>query len=210
MSRNRLIAAVVFTLVIISVLAVIVYSARTTSQATRTVWVAAHDVPAGTQLAPADVQAIQVGAASDQFRAQDSAPNGQYTRVELHTGDVVRPDDLVTDTQVQVSIALTSPPGLAAGNKIDIYLSDGSTVKLIGRAMTITATSPLTISVPSRYEADWVAISDAKAHLDAALLPGTFSPSNVSANAADAAIELSTGAQVSPQASPPSSPTPRP
>jgi hypothetical protein len=197
--NKRVAAAVFFSAVIIVVLALIVYTEQNNASQTVDVWILIRDVAAGSVYSSADVQQVQIHAASGDFNYEARSPSqlaARYTR-GLKSRDVVRTDDLVpTSAQSEIAITIQNPPPLNPGDVIDVFaaLPTGQQA-LIGHDVTVATVSggSLTLVVPVSDEASWVAVGSSNTSLHAArTVPGAqLAPSPLSA---DDAIHILCGA----------------
>ena len=147
-----------------------------------TAWVMTQDASAGTQLAGSLVQEVTIPQGTDSFTVLSAPPGGAYLAHAVSRGDVLRPDDLLTQAMVTVPLSFKSmAPGLQAGDAVDIYgpsgtasssvgvpeapqvaasAASGQGVELFGRGITIVAASGgSAVLVPAAYEGYWVDLS---------------------------------------------------
>jgi len=145
-------------------------------------WVMTQDASAGTLLSASLVQQVTIPQGTDVFTVLTAAPSGAYLAHGLSRGDVLRPDDLFTQSTVTVPLAFKSmAPGLQAGDAVDIYgpsasepdataapvppgtaasAASGQTVELYGRGVTLVASGAgAAVLVPATYEGYWVELS---------------------------------------------------
>jgi hypothetical protein len=181
-----------FSLVIVAVLALIVYTEQTNATQTVSVWVVTHDVTAGAPFAAHDVQLVQVRSGSVDFNFEVDGPatfHALYAR-SLLTNDILRSDDLVPVTaDSEVALTVEDPPPLASGENIDIFAAlSGDEQVLIGHDLIVNTASggSVTVLVPVADEASWIAVGASNVALHVALtVPGAqVAPLPLSAQAA--------------------------
>jgi hypothetical protein len=146
-----------------------------------TAWAMGQNASAGTLMTASLVRQVTIAQGSDDFTVLTTNPAGQYLAHSVSSGDVLRPDDLFTQSMVIVPLAFKSiAPGLQAGESIDIYgpsisasgigtpqapeaaaaAASGEAVELYGRGITIVAAGSATaVLVPAVYEGFWVDLS---------------------------------------------------
>ncbi len=181
MRRRRMLAAGLFSVLMAAILAVVVYTEHISANATVSVWLLDHDVPAGAQYSASDVSQLQVRGPSANFSYETLGPQqfpARYAR-SLSRGDIIRSDDLVPlGAAVEVALAVQNPPPINAGDSIDVYaaLSTGQQA-LIGRGLTVLDANAgeLDVLVPAADEAAWVAIGSSTVPLHAVRITGTSS-----------------------------------
>ncbi len=199
MSRRRLAAAVFFSAVIVLVLALIVYTERSNATQTVSVWIVTRDVAAGAPYTVKDVQRAEIRAGAGDFNYETLSPAAFPARFArtLHTNDILRGDDLVSDSaQSEVALTVVDPPPLFSGADVDIFagLPDGQQVR-IGHDLVIQSVSggSVTVLIPVADEASWIAVGSSSVALHVALTVAgvQLAPSPQSA---DAAIRVLCGA----------------
>jgi hypothetical protein len=146
-----------------------------------TAWAMSQSASAGTLMTASLVRQVTIAQGSDDFTVLTTNPAGEYLAHSVSSGDVLRPDDLFTQSMVTVPLDFKSmAPDLQAGDSIDIYgpsttaggigtpqapeaaaaAASGQTVQLYGRGITIVATGSATaVLVPAAYEGFWVDLS---------------------------------------------------
>ena len=146
-----------------------------------TAWAMTRNASAGTLMTASVVRPVTIAQGSDAFTLLTANPAGAYLAHSVASGDVLRPDDLFTQSMVTVPLAFKSmAPGLQAGASVDIYgpstsasgigkpqapeaaaaAASGQTVQLYGRGITIVAAGSATaVLVPAAYEGFWVDLS---------------------------------------------------
>ena len=172
MNRRRLIAAVFFSVVIVAVLALIVFTEAINSSATVHVMRLKRNVGVGQVMDPnQDFDIVPITAHDNDFNFQDPnnlpAPKVRYT-LGMHNGDIIRPDDLEdANKRVEVPITATAPPPVQAGDSIDIIAIEGTKPVPIGHGIPVETASgnQLTILVPAAEELDWVAVASSQTAL---------------------------------------------
>jgi hypothetical protein len=192
MSRRRLAAAMFFSAVIVLVLGVIVYTERTNATQTISVWVVTHDVSAGSPYEAADVQLIQLRAATGDFNYEVRGPASFQARFarSLSVNDILRGDDLVAVTaQSEVALTVEDPPPLTGGDDVDIYAAvAGDQQVMIGHDVIVDTVSggSITVLVPAVDEAAWVSVGSSNVALHVALtvVGAQLAPSPLSADEA--------------------------
>lgn len=212
MTRERALAAGLFTVVIFGVLGVIAYSSYQSSANREQVYVLRHDVVGGSVVSDGDFAPAMVRADSGQFRTAESRPTttlvGHYRYlIDLHGDDILRQDDTESAdraVQVPVSIAIGAA-GISVGDRIDIYAESNGTTVLIGRRLPVLALgSPLLVGVDVRSSAYWVAVSFSTTRLAAVRSTGrSNADQTVDVTTAQALCVLSGATACAPQPSPP-------
>ena len=174
MKQRRIAAAAFFSLVMVAVLGIIVYTEHSNAAQTISVWIVEHDVPAGAQYAAGDVQLVQVRAQSGDFSYEERGPSAYAARYarRLSARDILRSDDLIPmSAQSEVGLAVLNAPPLSPGDRVDIFaaLPTGQQA-LIGHDLTVQTVNgnSLTLLVPAADEAPWIAISASNVALHAA------------------------------------------
>jgi hypothetical protein len=212
MSRRRLAAATFFSAVIIVVLGLIIYTERANATQTVSVWIVTHNVAAGSPYSSSDVQLVQLRAGAGDFNFELLGPAAFPARFarSMSTNDVLRGDDLVANSaQSEVALTVENPPPLIPGEIIDVFAAlAGNQQVLIGRDLVVNTVSggSLTVLVPVRDEASWIAVGSSNVALHVALTVAgaQLAPSPLSANAAihllcgTACASLSDGAAPTP------------
>ena len=173
MNRRRLIAAVFFSVVIVAVLALIVFTEALTNTHQVKVMRLNKDVNRGAVFNSEDVDIIPITAQDNDFNFQDAgklpAASVRYTQ-SLKNGDILRPDDIEdAGKSVEIQINVAAPPPLNAGDSIDIFAAAGAAQVRIGHAIPIVSSSGggLTILVPAAQEFPWIAVSASQTSLHA-------------------------------------------
>lgn len=186
MDRRRLAAAIFFSAVIVMVLGVMVYLEQAGGRQTVSVYVLRHPVLAGATYSSNDVSLVAVRAREGDFGYEHRSAlqyPARYSQ-DLRASDILRDDDLVDmGAQVEIALALQSPPPISPGDHIDVFAAiGGGRQARIGQAVTVLTASggALTILVPRDREGDWVAVASSSVALHAALspqdAPGSLSP----------------------------------
>src|SRR5450755_1357910 len=173
MRRGAFVLIVVLSLAAVSA---VVFTALSIGGRHITAWAMSQNATAGTLMTASLVRQVTIAQGSDDFTVLTVNPAGEYLAHAVSDGDVLRPDDLFTQSMVTVPLAFKSmAPGLQAGDSVDIYgpssstlgvgtpeapeaaaaAASGQTVQLYGRGITI-ATAVL---VPAAYEGFWVDLS---------------------------------------------------
>jgi len=175
MSRRRLAAAVFFSAVIVLVLALIVYTERSNATQTVSVWIVTHDVTAGAPYTVTDVQRVEIRAGTGDFNYESLSPAAFPARFAraLHANDILRGDDLVSDSaQSEIALTVVDPPPLTGGADVDVFaaLPNGEQVR-IGHDLIIQTVSggSVTVLVPVADEASWIAVGSSNVALHVAL-----------------------------------------
>ncbi|HUZ71013.1 MAG TPA: hypothetical protein VMU65_14995 [Candidatus Saccharimonadales bacterium] len=192
MSHRRLAAAVVFSAIIVAVLALIIYTERSNATQTVSVLIVTHDVSAGTPYDVADVQVVQVRAQAGDFNYETRGPAAFPARFarNLATNDILRADDLIANTaESVVALTVETPPPLTAGESIDIFAAlAGDQQVLVGHDLIVNTVSggSLTVLVPVADEASWIAVgsSNVALHIALTVAGAQIAPSPLGANAA--------------------------
>ncbi len=179
MSRKRLAAAMFFSVVIVAVLGVIVYTEQTNATQTVAVWMVTHDVAAGSPFTADNVQVVQVRGGSNDFNYEVDGPATFHARFarSMLVNDIVRSDDLIPLTaESEVALTVLDAPPLASGESIDIFAAlTGTQQVLIGHDLIVNTVSggAVTVLVPVADEASWIAVGASNVALHAALtVPG--------------------------------------
>jgi hypothetical protein len=191
-----------FALIVVLSLAAIAAVAFTVTSLTNrhiAAWVLTRDASAGTLLDGSSVRQVTIPQGGDDFTVLTTAPTGKYLAHPMSQGDVLRPDDLVTQSMVIVPISFKAvAPGLQPGDSVDIYgpsissspppsgsiapgsaaaSTSGQAVQLYGRGVTIVATgNGSALLVPAQYEGYWVDLSVANIDLVAVKSTGIAVP----------------------------------
>ena len=166
-----------------------------------TTWVVTQDLPAGTTLDATTSHQIQVASGTDTYTVLTTSPVGKQLSHAVHANDVLRPDDLVSSTMVQVPVSFKLAPGLNANDVVDIYSvgggSDSSAVnaangtRLIARRVTVVSVgSPSVISVPASQEPLWVTLSSSAVTLIATRSDGVNVPATSHSYSPDEALNI--------------------
>jgi hypothetical protein len=146
-----------------------------------TAWAMSHNASAGTLMTASLVRQVTIAQGSDAFTVLTTNPAGEYLAHSVSSGDVLRPDDLFTQSMVTVPLAFkTMAPGLHGGDSVDVYgpsttsngigtpqapeaaaaAASGQSVQLYGRGITIVAAGNASaVLVPAAYEGFWVDLS---------------------------------------------------
>ena len=124
-------------------------------------WVLTHDVPAGARIGSGDLAPLPLTYGADSFAYLTDAPVDRVAGVALHHGVLLAPDDVLPETAAtaEVAIQVSAPPPLSVGALIDVYIATGSDFRRVGAHVPVVAVSPLTIRVPARDAAAWLALS---------------------------------------------------
>lgn len=178
MRRGAFVLIVVLSLAAVSA---VVFTALSIGGRHITAWAMSQNASAGTLMTASLVRQVTIAQGSDDFTVLITNPAGEYLAHSVSGGDVLRPDDLFTQSMVTVPIAFKSmAPGLQGGDSVDIYgpssstlgvgtpeapaaaaaAASGQTVQLYGRGITIVAAGSATaVLVPAAYEGFWVDLS---------------------------------------------------
>lgn len=206
MNRRRQIAAVFLSVAMLAVLGVIVYVERQNATRTVSVFVVRGNVAAGSVYADDAIQALAIRAEEGDFAFERRPPAEYRARFAggLHPGDIVRSDDLVPmDEQVEIALTVTGGAPIAAGDSIDLYATVSGSSVLLGQGLRATSGGvPLTLLVPARDEAAWVAVSSSPTTFHAIKAPAVRSSSTRSITA-DQALHLLCGPACAQIGSPP-------
>lgn len=124
-------------------------------------YVLSRDVAAGTVLTGSDLDAIPLTYSTSDFAYLTEPPLHAIVGKPLHQGTLLSQDDLLpTGAGVaEVTIQAVNPPPLTPGALIDVYLQTAADFRRVGAHLPVVATSPLTIQVPTRDAAAWLALS---------------------------------------------------
>jgi hypothetical protein len=163
-------------------------------------WVVTQNEPAGTALSASDIQQVNIPKGTDSFKVLTSSPQGMALAHAVNSGDVLRSDDFVTSTMVQVPVSFKVAPGLNANDSVDIYATDTSTVsavnavqgtELIARNVTVVSVgNPTVIAVPASQEPLWISLSSAGISLTAARSGGVGVPTTTHNYTPDQALSI--------------------
>lgn len=181
MNRRRLVAAIFFSAVILAVLGLIVFTEAVNSSQTVTVLRLRTDVQRGAQFSGGDVDQVPFRADPNELNYQrpgDVSRGSRYT-LSLHNGDILRPDDLESpDARVALTIAVSNPPPLNPGDSVDVFAAIGSAQVLVGHGLPLlsTASTNLTVLVPTRDEFAWVSLAAASATTPLHVVRATTDP----------------------------------
>lgn len=212
MSRQRALAAALFTVVIFGVLGVIAYSSYQGGTNRQQVYVLRRDVSAGAIVTEGDFAPVLVRSDSEQFRTAESRAMttliGHFRYLSsLQRADILRQDD--TDpadqaVQVPVNIAIGSA-GINVGDSIDIYAESSGSTLLVGRHLPVLALgNPILVGVDARTSAYWVALSFSTTRLAAVRSTGPAkSDQTATVTTAQALCVLSGDSSCVPQATVP-------
>ncbi|MFN2463980.1 MAG: SAF domain-containing protein [Candidatus Dormibacteria bacterium] len=182
----------VLSLALLVVLAFLAVDTIGRPQATRAVWVLTRSVSAGTPLDHSMVREERVPDPRENYPLLVVAPTGKLAAHALSPGDILRPDDVESSPHVAVPVKLGGyQPG--AGDLVDIYAIDAGKATLVGRGITVVASS--TIEVPASDEALWVALYGTSATLLSAKSNGTGVPDAGGVSGPDAVRRLAVLAQ---------------
>ncbi len=199
MRRTAAIAAVVIAMLaavgIAAGVLIINRSAKTSA------WVSTRDLPAGSVLDASTVHQIQVSVGTDPYTVMTTSPTGRQLAHAIRANDILRPDDFVSSTMVQVPITFKLAPGLAANDVIDIYAVGGGSstaavnaaegTRLIARGISVVAVgSPSVIEVPANEEPLWVTLSSSSVALIATRSTGVNVPTSAHAYSTDEVLGL--------------------
>lgn len=167
MTKQRRLAAALFTAVIVGVLGVIAYSSYVSSTDRQLVYVLRHDVAAGSLVSEGDFAPALVRSDANQFRTAETRREptlaGHYRYlVDLHRDDILRQDDTENAeraVQVPVNISIGAV-GIGIGDSIDIYAESNGATLLVGRHLPVVAIgNPTVVAVDARASPYWVALS---------------------------------------------------
>jgi len=197
-NQRRFAAAAFFSAVMAAVLALIVYTERSSAAHTVAVWVMDRPVTAGAQFAEADVRRVDIrdsGSAFNFERRTAAEFPARYTR-SLSAGDILRDDDLEPlVAQSVVNLSVLGLPPVAAGDRLNLYatLPSGQEA-LIGRGLTVLSVNGdgVTVLVDAKDEASWIAVSSSNQPLRAARADGGRQASGAPMNS-DQAISILCG-----------------
>lgn len=125
-------------------------------------YVLTHDVAAGATLGRDDIAPFPLSYSPNDFNYVTSAPTNGIVARPMHAGTLLASDDVLppNSTVAEVTIQATNPPPLSPGSLIDIYVATGSDYRRVGAHLPVTASNPLTIQVPARETASWLALSN--------------------------------------------------
>jgi hypothetical protein len=125
-------------------------------------YVLTHDVTAGVALARDDIAPFPLTYSPSDFNYLSSAPTNGIVARPMHAGTLLTSDDVLppNSTVAEVTIQATNPPPLTAGSLVDIYVATGSDYRRVGAHVPVTSSNPLTIQVPARETAAWLALSN--------------------------------------------------
>jgi hypothetical protein len=125
-------------------------------------YVLTHDIAAGATLTQDDMAPLPLTYTPSDFSYLTAMPVDAIVARPLHSGTLLSSDDLLppSSTVAEVTIQATNPPPLDAGSLIDVYVATGSDYRRVGAHVPVTATNPLTIQVPARDTAAWLALSN--------------------------------------------------
>jgi hypothetical protein len=171
------------------------------ANAKTTAWVVTRDLATGATVDATAAHQIQVPTGTDTYTVLTDSPVGKQVSHVLRAGDVLRPDDFVTSTMVQVPVSFKLAPGLTANDVVDIYaVGSGSSTgavnsavgtRLIARRITVVAVgSPSVIEVPANQEPLWVTLSSSSVTLIAARSDGVNVPSADHSYSTDEVLNL--------------------
>lgn len=193
--------------------------------ATRIAWVVTANQPAGATLDASTIHQVNLPAGGDSLAVVSASPVGSQLAHAMTSGDVVRSDDLVTSSLVQVPVTFKLAPGLAANDVVDIYAAGAATsnsavnavegIRLIARNVTVVAVgTPSVIEVPAAQEPLWISLASSSVTLIAARSSGINVPASGHAYTGSEALDLLAGlaaggssASAPPSTTPPASPT---
>lgn len=152
-------------------------------------YVLTRDVGAGAALAAGDMAPLPLTYSSSDFNYLTTAPVDSIAARALHAGTLLSADDLLPlgVTVAEVTIQATNPPPLVAGDLVDVYVATGADYRRVGAHIPVMADTPLTIQVPARDTAAWLALSNS--HL-AVLVSKTSDTSNGGSSVIDACAAL--------------------
>ncbi|MFN2451278.1 MAG: hypothetical protein ABR541_02875 [Candidatus Dormibacteria bacterium] len=167
MTRQRGLAAALFTAVIVAVLGVIAYSSYEAGSYRQQVYVLRHDVVAGGVVSDGDLAPETMRAEPGQLRTVETRGlatliGRQRYLIELHRDDVLRQDDTAASAAlaaVPVNIAIGGAV-LSAGDSVDVYAEANGATLLLGRHLRVLAMgNPALLAVDPGSSAYWVALS---------------------------------------------------
>ena len=126
MRRGAFVLIVVLSLAAVSA---VVFTALSIGGRHITVWAMSQNASPGTRITASLVREVTIAQGSDDFTVLTTNPAGEYLAHSVSDGDVLRPDDLFTQSMVTVPLAFKSmAPGLQAGDSVDIYGPSSSTL----------------------------------------------------------------------------------
>jgi hypothetical protein len=174
--QRQTIAAEFFSVVIIAVLPLIVYTEAVNSSANVEVLRLNKNVAAAHLFSSSDVDEVPIATEGTQLNyiPADNLPAGESYTINLKAGDILRPDDVEPlDQTVQIRVAVVNAgPNLADGDHVDIFApwnapGGGQQEVVIGRAITIenVTQSSMSVLVDPSEEFAWIAISASQLQL---------------------------------------------
>ncbi|MGO8685862.1 MAG: hypothetical protein ACLQT7_01570 [Candidatus Dormibacteria bacterium] len=196
MNRRRVLAAVFFSVVIVAVLGVIVGAEIVSGGQTVTVLRLRSDVSEGAVFSTGEVEAVplRIAPGDVNYEAPGSVPAGARFAVPMRAGDLLGPDDLIpAGAEVEISLTITGPPPVTAGQSIDVFASLNQSQLPIGHAMPVVdvSGSQLTVLVPSRDELAWVEIAASTTPLHAVVSVASSPEGFPASDVAQAICQLS-------------------
>ena len=220
LNRRRVVAAIFFSVVIIAVLGVIIGAEIVSGGQAESVLRLRTSVQRGAVFSAGDVDVVPLRVAPGDlnYEAPGAVPPGSRYAVSLQAGDVLRPDDLEpAGAQIEISLSITNPPPMQAGQSIDVFAAVNQSQVLIGHAIPVVDVNggQLTVLVSSQDELAWVEIAASGTVLHAVVSvtsgPAGLPPSDVEQAICQLAptecVSLG-GAPSSDLSTPSSSPTP--
>ena len=193
MNRQRLVAAIFFSAVILAVLGVIVGAEVVSGSATVNVLRLRTNVQQGALFSSSDVDVVELRIAPGDlnYEAPGTVPSGARYAISLQTGDLLQPDELVSGSaEIPITLTLTDPPPLQVGEAVDLFASvpESSSEALIGHDLAVQQVtgSSVTVLVGSRQELAWLEViafnSDLKLYALASVAapPSGLPPDDVS------------------------------
>ncbi|MBJ7595975.1 MAG: hypothetical protein JF886_14175 [Candidatus Dormibacteraeota bacterium] len=152
-----------------------------------TAWVTTQNLPAGATLDSSNVHQVQLSTGTDPYTVMTTSPLGRQLAHGVQPNDILRADDFVSSTMVEVPITFKLAPGLVVNDVIDIYAIGGGSgtaavnaaegTRLIARGVTVVAVgNPAVISVPAAEEPLWVSLSSSSVALIATRSTGVNVP----------------------------------
>ncbi|HEY4024791.1 MAG TPA: hypothetical protein VGO86_00060 [Candidatus Dormibacteraeota bacterium] len=212
MSRNVLIAIlgmVLFVVVAGAMYLEIAVSAGATDQ----VWEVTRPVNSGDTLNQDSVRRTRVPHSGDNLDYFTANLTGSSRAAhDMSAGTLLFRNDVLQSDLALVNLTLKTPPQLAHGQTIDVYLQVGSQTMLVGRRLVvdqITGTNAA-VWVPAADEPAWVTVQAGNGALFAARSTGVGVPQTRGQRMDDAIATLTGGSAVGPGAGPATSPSPSP
>jgi hypothetical protein len=199
MSRNALVAIlgmVVFLVVAGAFYLEIAASARATDR----VWMVTKSVRAGDDLTQDNLQRTRVPRAGTDldYYTDDLFKNRRRAAHAMSAGTIVFKNDVLDQEMALVNLTLRTPPALAHGQTIDVYVLIGSQTMIMGRGLIVdqvngTNGTNASVWVKAADEPSWIALSASGATLFAARSAGVEVPTSRALTREDALSNLSGG-----------------